>query len=168
VSQEAMVAFLASLSVLALVLESARLAYKPLNRVLVSWLKPILKKGEERKVTAATFMILASLGCFLFFDKGIAVAAMLFISVGDPLASLVGSRAQSLRLWGKSPWGSLALFSSAAGLALVLAATNVASPLWVLLVGGAVAAITELLPLPIDDNATVPLVAGGAMVLMTL
>lgn len=167
-SQEVMVALLAVLAGVAITLEAARFSHEPLNRMLVRLLKPLLKRDEDHKVTAATFMIIASLGCFLFFDKGIAVAALLFLAVGDPTAALVGSRARGLRLWGKSPWGTLAMFSVAAALALILWSTDLASPLWALLVGGLVAAVAEILPLRLDDNATVPLISGGAMALMTL
>ena len=161
-----MVILLAVLSGVALVVETIRCSYEPLNRVLVRWLKPLLKESEDRKVTGATHMIIASLGCFLFFDKGVAVAALLFLSVGDPIAALVGRRARGPRFWGKSPWGSLALFSASAGLSAVLWTTDVASPLWALLAGGAVAAVVELLPLPLDDNTTIPLISGGAIALL--
>ena len=165
-SQELMIILLAALSGLALVLESARFTYAPLNRALVQMLKPLLKRGEDRKVTAATYMIIAGLACFLFFDQYVAVAALLFLSVGDPLAALVGRRARGPRLWGKSPWGSLALFTAATALAVILWTTDVASPLWALLAGGAVAAVVEILPIPLDDNVTVPLISGGAVALM--
>lgn len=162
-SQELMVILLAALSGLALVLETARFTYAPLNRTLVQMLKPLLKRGEDRKVTAATYMIVVGLGCFLLFDPAVAVAALFFLSVGDPLAALVGRHARGPRLWGKSPWGSMTFFTAAAALAVVLWATGVASPLWVLLAGGAVAAAAEVLPIPLDDNVTVPLISGGAM-----
>ena len=168
VSTEVMVGLLSVLSGLAILVETARFTYPPLNRRLVPLFRPLLKPDEDEKVTAATYMTIAALGCFLFFDKGTAVAALLFLSVGDPVAALTGSRAKGFRLAGKSPWGSAGFFSVAACLSLVLWGSGVASPLWALMAGGAVAALVELSPRPLDDNATVPLISGGAIALMTL
>ena len=165
-SQELMVILLASLSGIALLLELSRFTYPPLNRLLVGWLAPVLKESEGKEVTGATYMIIAALGCFLFFDKGVAVAGLLFLSVGDPVAALVGGRVGGPRLIGKSPWGTLALFAVSAVLAVILWAAAIATPLWALLAGAAIAALVELLPLPLDDNVTVPLISGAAMALM--
>jgi dolichol kinase len=161
-----MVSLLAALSATAILLETARFSHGPLNRTLVRWLKPLLKEGEEQKVTGATYMIIAGLGCFFFFDQGVAVAALLFLSVGDPVAALVGQRAPGPRLRGKSFLGSLALLLATVALSLILWQAGVASPLWVLLAGGCVASAVELIPLPLDDNATIPLISGGAMALL--
>jgi len=166
VSAELMIGLLAVLCGLAITVEAARFIYPPLNQTLTELLRPVLKKGEAHGVTAATYMLLAGLVSFLLFDQHLAVAALLFLSVGDPFAALVGSRVGGPRLWRKSPWGSVALFASAAVLSLTLWATGVASPLWPLLAGGIVAATVEIMPIPLDDNLTVPLVSGGAMALM--
>ena len=167
-SQETMVVLLSVLAGTAVALEAARFRFAPLNRVLMRLLKPLLKSDEGQTVTGATYMILASLACFLLFDKGIAVSALFFLSLGDPAAALIGKRATGFRLWGKSPWGTLAMFCVAAATSLVLWSTGVWSPLWVLLVGGVAAAATETVPLGIDDNTTVPLISGGVMTLLTL
>ena len=163
-----MVVLLSVLAGTAIVLEAARFRHPPLNAALTRLLRPLLKRGEDRKLTGATYMIIAGLGCFLLFDKGVAVAAMLFLSVGDPVAALVGSAAPGRRLWGKSPWGTLAMFCAGASAALVLRQAGVAGPLGPLMAGALIAAIVEALPLPVDDNATVPLISGGAMTLMSL
>ena len=167
-SQEAMVVLLSVLAGMAIAVEAARFIYAPLNKALMRSLKPLLKSAEGHRVTGATYMLVASLACFLLFDKGIAVAALFFLSLGDPAAALVGKRATGFRLWGKSPWGTLAMFSVAAAMSLVLWSTGVWSPLWMLLVGALAAAATETIPLGVDDNTTVPLISGAVMALLTL
>jgi dolichol kinase len=163
-----MVALLSVLAALSLAVETARMFIPSLNAFLLRYLKPLLKDTESHRFTGSTYMVLAALFSFLVLDKGLAVAALLFLSVGDPMAAIIGRRAPGWRLNGKSPVGTLALFLTAVALSLILWSTDVASPLWVLLAGAAIASLVEILPLPLDDNFTIPVIAGAAMGLMTL
>jgi len=158
-----MVVLMSVLSGLALVVEVARFQFPALNRQLVMWLKPLLKATEDHRITGATYIALGALAAFLLFDKSIAVTALLFLSLGDPAAALVGSRARGIRLFGKSPWGTVAFALVALGVAGVLSMTGVVSAHWALAVGALVAGLVELTPLPMDDNFTIPLIAGGVM-----
>ena len=163
---EVMVALTAALSGLALALEGSRFLLPGFNRLAIRWLSPLLKTSERRAVTGATYIVLASLIAFLFFDKPVAIAALLFISLGDPAAALVGSRAPGPRLAGKSPLGSLAFLVVGASAASILMVTDVLEHHWSVGLGAGIAALTEFAPLRIDDNLTVPLISGAAMTLM--
>ena len=165
-SSEVMVVLLASLSGLAVVTELGRFALPQLNRHFVRLMSPLLKQSERQAVTGATYLVLASLAAFLLFDKPVAITALLFLSLGDPVAALVGSRVRGPRLFGKSPLGSLAFTVTALAIAAVLMAADVVDHHWAIGVGAAIAAIVELMPLHLDDNVTVPLISGGAMALM--
>ena len=164
--REIMILLLTGLTGVALILETMRFSHEPLNQALAQHLKPLLKETEHCRVTGATHMIIGSLSCFLLFDSAIAVVALLFLSVGDPMAALIGRRAGGFRLFGKSPWGSLALFSTAATLSMILWSVGVATPFWVLIVGAGFAALVELLPLYLDDNITIPIISGGVITLL--
>ena len=146
--------------------EAVRLRLPGINSLLVSRFALLLKDTESRKVTGATYFILSALAVFLLFDKPIAVAALLFLSLGDPAAALVGRRAPGIRFFGKSPIGTLAMVLVALGIAGVLSAAGVGDRHWGLYVGAVTAGMTELLPLPVDDNVTIPLVSGGVMTLL--
>ena len=161
-----MVVLMAALSGLALSIEGARLRLPKLNRLLLARLRPLLKETEDRKITGATYIALSSLTVFLLFDKPIAIAAIFFLSLGDPVAALVGRRLGGPRLFGKSPGGTMAFFGVAVAVAGVLSAGGVVSFGWALVAGAAVAAVVELVPLALDDNVTIPLVSGAAMSLM--
>lgn len=156
----------AALVGLAIGLELLRFAIPSLNRSLMSRLRYLFRPTEANKVTGATYMVIASLAAFLFFEREVAVAALLFNSVGDPLAGLVGSMARGPRLFSKSWQGTATYLLAAVALAYLLFGTGQAGPLWVLLVGAGVATLTELLPLPLDDNVSVPLVSGAVMALL--
>ena len=158
-----MVTLLATMSGLALLVELARLLLSGLNSILVAWLKPLLKDTEDRRITGATYIALAALACFLVFDKPIAIAALFFLALGDPVAALVGSRMGGFRVFGKSPLGTLAFMAVAIGVAGILSAVNVVPFHWGLVAGATIAALVELAPSFLDDNLTIPLISGAAM-----
>ena len=163
----AMVIALAALSGLVITLEALRVHFPVLNRNLVNLFRPLLKESEDRRVTGATYITLSSLVCFLVFDLDVAVAALFFLAVGDPAAAFVGSRMSGRvlgwRVFGKSPMGTLAFFGVGAGVTGVLSAAGSIEYHWGFLVGVAVAGLVELVPSVIDDNLTIPLIAGAVM-----
>lgn len=161
-----LVVLLATLSGLSLLVETARFRLPNLNRLLVARLRFLLKQTEDRRITGATYIAVSALLAFLIFDKPVAITALFFLSLGDPIAALVGSRVGGYRVFGKSPWGSLAFMVVALAVAGVLSGAGVVSFHWALAAGAGVAAMVELVPLMVDDNLTIPLVAGAAMTLM--
>ncbi|MBI4312322.1 MAG: hypothetical protein HY681_11145 [Chloroflexi bacterium] len=166
VDHTVMVGLLAALVALAITLETARFAAPGLNAWFVRWFRPCLKESESRKVTGSTYLAIGALACFIFFDQRVAVPAMLFLAVGDPTAALVGRRAPGPRVWGKSPAGTLAFFAVAVAAVWGLALGGHVEFRWALVAGAAAAALAELLPVPLDDNLTVPLAAGAVMTLV--
>ena len=163
-----MVALTAALSGLAIAGEVARLRLPPVNRWVIRWLSPLLKTSERQAVTGATWMVVASLIAFLAFDKQVAITALLFISLGDPVAALVGGRVPGPRIAGKSPFGTLAFLIVGLSTASVLMAVDVLQHHWSIGIGAAVAALVELAPLPVDDNLTVPLLSGAGITLLLM
>ena len=166
VGADVMVIVLATLAGLAVLVEIARLRAPGLNGVLVRWLKPLLKDTETRRLTGATYIAFSALVAFLVFDESVAIVALFFLSVGDPVAAIVGSRVGGVRIWGKSPVGSVAFFVVALASAGALHGAGQVSWHGGLAVGAAVAALVELTPLFIDDNVTIPLAGGAAMMAM--
>lgn len=161
-----MVVALAVLSAGGLGLDLVRFRVSWVNRQFLRWLAPLLKGDEGRRITGATYMVIAGLAVFLLFDVPVAVAAMLFLSLGDPAAALVGRRTPGPRVFGKSPGGTVAFVAVALAVVAALAWSGAVEYHWGLLVGAAVAGLVELLPLPPDDNFTIPLVSGAAMHLL--
>ena len=137
-----------------------------LNRLFLRWLAPLLKYDEDRKITGATYMLAAALIAFRAFDRQVAVLALFFLTLGDPVAALVGSRTPGPRLMGKSPGGTAAFAGVSMLAVLALSLTGGVSFHWGMLVGGLVAALVELAPVPVDDNLTIPLVSGAVMWLL--
>lgn len=113
-------------------------------------------------------MLIASLVALVAFERDIAVLALSFLAVGDAMATIVGKQIGKMRFLGKTVEGDLACFISCVATGLVFYYAGLDIRLLVILVGSSAAAIVEALPLPINDNLTVPLLAGLTMTLMQL
>lgn len=151
----------------AVLLELLRGLMSGVNDWLVRTL-PLFKAAESRQVTGATFMWLSATLLVFVAEKEIAVLAMLYLSVGDPFAALVGVRDHRARLFGKSLAGTAAFAIAALGAGL-LATLHPDVPLaWWLAPGALAAALAELAPVPLDDNITVPIVAAAVMTLLAM
>ena len=157
---------MAVLALISLGLDLVRFRMAGLNRLFLRWLAPLLKHDEDHKITGASYMLAAALIAFLIFDRQVAVLALLFLALGDPAAALVGSRMPGPRLLGKSPGGTVAFAGVSMLVVLALSLSGRVDDHWGMLVGGLVAALVELAPLPLDDNLTIPLASGATMQLL--
>ncbi|MDE2939207.1 MAG: hypothetical protein OXR67_09885 [Chloroflexota bacterium] len=149
------------LAAASLALDLVRFRVPWLNRQFLYWLSLLVKKEEEAHITGATYLLIAAFVSFLVFDKEIAVAVLLFLSLGDPAAALIGRPVPGPRIMGKSPIGTMAFVGVSLLVIAVLATTGVLEFQWVLVVAAVVAGLVELAPLPLDDNLTVPLISGA-------
>ncbi len=161
--REVMIAISASLTGTAIVLELSRRRFPRLNEWFMAQTSVLLKESESSRVLGSTYMAAASLIVFLFFDKEIAILALMYIAVGDPLAGVVGKRYGRVKVGSKSVEGTLAFAVGAGGVGCALIAAGLDMPYWVALGGAGVGALVELLPSPVDDNLTVPAMSGVVM-----
>ena len=155
-------------ALLALALEEGRRRAQWLNRPFIKLFGPILKPAEITAISGATWFLIAAFFAFYFYGPAVALPALLFVAVGDPAAALAGARAPGPRWWGKSPIGALAFIAAGLSAWSLLAALGFTAWSAAVIAGVIIAAIVELLPIPLDDNLTVPLLAGGAMLLWPL
>ncbi len=155
-------------ALLSLALETGRFRVGWLNHFFLRVFAPILKTSETAELTGATYFLIAAFFAFYFFGLDVAIPVLLFVSVGDPVAALVGMRAPGPRLWRKSPVGSAAFVVAALAIWAVVSALGYGQWTWAVVATACVAAAVELAPIPVDDNLTIPLLAGAIMTLLTL
>ncbi len=130
----------------------------------------ILKERPGR-ILGTTCFLAASLLSILLFEKGIAISVLLFSVFGDAASTIVGVKYGKTKLFGeKSLEGSLAFFIICffVGLFLIFSRRmflGLTGPtkLFLILVGSFAASFIELLPIPLDDNLTIPLFSGVVM-----
>ncbi len=163
---------LGSVAAIFVIIEALRILVEPVNRwvsTLFSRASTAFKEREAARPIGSTYYLVASFVAFLFFDRDVTVAALLFAAIGDPAAATFGERFGRTRVGQKSLEGSAAFLVAAliVGSILVMAGFRLT---WIAAaVGAVVATLVELTPIPIDDNLTVPLISALALavVLMT-
>lgn len=152
-------------AVVSISIDIFRIKKYPLGRVLDWFLRPILRSHERRGFTGSSYILSAMVLSIIFFEKNIAVAVISFTIVGDIAAALVGRVFGKLKITNKKTLeGSSAFLFSC--LLIIWAIPDF--PFWIGVVGALVATVVEALPLPIDDNFTVPLFSGLVMEILYL
>jgi dolichol kinase len=145
--------------------EAVRLKIPAINSWFFSICRRILRDEEASRLTGASYMFIAALLLFLLFEKEIAVISMAFLAIGDPLATVVGTFAGRIRLYGKSIEGHLACLLACMAIGLICHFSGFTISLPAMLIGAVIATIAEALDLPVNDNLTIPLFAAGAIML---
>ena len=164
--REVMIIISGSLTAVAVALELSRRRFPALNGWFQARFGVLMKESESSQVLGSTYMAAASLIVFLFFEKELAILALLYIAVGDPLAGTLGKRFGRVKIGSKSVEGTLAFAVGAGGVGCGMIAGGLDVPYWVALGGAGLGALVELFPSPLDDNLTVPPVSGAFMWLL--
>jgi dolichol kinase len=166
-NQLATFAVLAILLAIAISMEAIRFGHAEGRGWIRRSFGSLFRAEESSTLTGATYVILANLLAIAIFPKPVAIAALLFLSISDALASLVGRKFGRTRLFGKSLAGSLAFLLSALAIGVIVFPGQP----WPAVAGALTATVIEALPLRlgrirIDDNFAIPLAAGTVMWLM--
>ena len=157
-----MATILIILTLTSLLIEYARLNRKGYIRFLFEkYLKSVLRSKELKgHLTGATWMLIGFTSSVIIFDFEVAVLALLFLSVGDSVAALVGRALPIGKVWDKSILGSLSgiLFCVIFGLAI-----NNTLSVQIIIFGAISGMLIELIPLKINDNFSIPIFSGFIM-----
>ncbi len=145
--------------------EIVRFASPSVNRWMMLHLGVILKKEEGFRLTGSTYLLVSSLAVFLLFEKYIAITSLLFLSIGDLMAAVIGEKFGKRIVFNKSLEGSLACLASCLLIGVLMIRTISTITASIVIVGAIMATVAELLPIPIDDNLTIPLFSAGIMTL---
>ena len=124
----------------------------------------MLRKNESKgAITGATWLLLGNIITIYLYPIYIAVPALLFLSIGDSFAAIIGKCFSTIKLGKKSLIGSLAGILSSIICVLFV---NQVLPISVIILGAVFAMLIELIPMPINDNLTIPIISGLFMVII--
>jgi dolichol kinase len=153
-----------------LALDILRLKNPGINKWVMLHLQKIINKAKERYLlTGTTWLLLSSFTVFLLFDKYIAIISLLFLSIGDFAAKVIGEKYGRHSIFSYKTWeGSLACLISCLLISLLMSRMYPSIKLEVSLIGAIFATIVEFLSTSIDDNLTVPIASAGMMTLANL
>jgi len=144
-------------------MEASRNKWKPVESLFEKYFNSMLRKAEyEGRMTGATWMLFGSTVTIFLFPREVAIAAILFLSIGDTFTAWVGQSWPVGKVVKKSISGTLAGVISSY-IVIVMLPLSIEPNL--ILFGAIVSMIVELLPLPINDNLTIPL--SGAFAIHT-
>lgn len=159
---------LATVTILFLLFEVARLRLPALNKRFSAWLAPLLRTEEQHKFTGASYLLVGYLVTVLVFPQNIAMLAVLFASLGDPVATMIGTWKGRNKIWGKSIEGTMACLLVCLAIAVIVATTISKPPLLVAIAGAIIATVLEVLPLRLNDNLTISIGSAAAMMLVSV
>lgn len=131
---------------------------KVFDRVITS---NFLREHEKYGLIGSSYFVFGAVLSIILFPKPVAIASLYILIICDAVAGIVGSSWGRVRIFGKTLEGSIAFFISGM---IFVAFTMWDNLLWgtLAVVGGA---LVELIPTGLDDNLTIPLVAGGILTL---
>ena len=135
---------------------------KIIKKLFIIFFNKMLREHELKgQFTGATWVMISASVTILVFPKYIAIISLIFMSIGDTFAALIGRKFGKLKIYDKSFEGFLG------GLIACLVAAYCYEPLPFYISGfGALAAMLfETLPLPLDDNFRIPI---GSAIIMTI
>lgn len=133
-----------------------------------------MREHEAKSFSGLSYLLVGAAILLAFFDRHILTLSLLFLAIGDPLASLVGIRFGRDRILGnKTLQGTFAAFAACATIAGVYYYLNGLMTERLLIVApisGLIGAATELIPIgKLDDNLTCPVLSAiGLSVLFYL
>jgi dolichol kinase len=162
-------------------LEFARIRHPAVKAHFHRSFGSMLRKEEHTRMTGATYIILASLICSIIFKdcRHVAAMALAMFIWGDAVAALVGQSIGKIKIGKKTLEGSIgclvlcmiAFFCIFPAIPGLLDAWNNSVPVILAIIASLCVTVMELFPIRIgsfelNDNLTVPVVTGVAMVLL--
>ena len=165
-TREALLLFVGFVAAIFVLGEALRLSVPSLNRRLMSLFSGMsssFKETEAAKPIGTTYLIVGSFLTFVLFPRDVAVTALFFAAVGDPAAAECGERFGRLRIGKKSVEGTVAFLVSSLLVGGILLWAGLQINWVAVVVGALLAALIELVPIPVNDNVAAPLVSAAAM-----
>jgi dolichol kinase len=154
------------MSILVLVfvfVEFLRLRYNFGNDIIPKVVGKTVRDYEKIDLSAATYFIISSFFTVLLFEKYVAIAAIIYNSIGDLFSAIIGKNYGKTKYMGgkKSIEGSLACFVSCLLVGLLILNPFMA-------ISGALAAtFAEGYLIKVNDNLSIPIVSGIILTLVS-
>jgi len=156
-------------AVVFLTIDFLRLRINPVKSIFIILFGSLLRRRELTSLTGGSYLMLASLVCMLIFGssaggRGVFIAAISFLAVGDTVAAVVGLSVGRLRFFHKTLEGSLAGLAACIAVAWVVSSLpHLDLPLGIGILGAVSASVVEALPIDVNDNVVIPLLSGAIM-----
>lgn len=154
------------ITLLAIAVDSIRHSVSSVNKIVCQLMSPVMRERERDSMAGLTWLMIGVTTIVYLFSDDVVTLSLLFLAIGDPVASYVGLRLGKDKIIGnKTLQGSMAAFF----VCFVISAVyfyfqNLMTDrlLIVSVIAGLVGAITELVPIfKLDDNLTYPVLSSS-------
>jgi dolichol kinase len=150
----------------AFLIEYLRINSISVKNIFDKYLFSMLRNHEKSgKYTGATWVFISSTLSIGIFPKDIAIISLIYMSIGDTAAGLIGRKFGRIKIYNKTLEGALAGFIVCLIVGLMID-LNLSKT--VVAIGALSAAIIEFMPISIDDNLRIPLFSGTVMYVMSI
>ena len=157
------VKLLSILMVLCIIFDILRHKVAWVKSLFTLFINSMLRSHEqEGKLTGATWVMIGAVISIILFSKPVAIIALIFMSLGDSAAGLIGQRYGKHKIWNKSWEG----FFGGLFVCIIIGMNYSLLPMTISLSGAVAAMVMEILPIPLDDNFKIPLGAGAIMMML--
>lgn len=158
------VKLLSILMVLCIIFDILRHKVAWVKSLFTLFINSMLRSHEqEGKLTGATWVMIGAVISIILFSKPVAIIALIFMSLGDSAAGLIGQRYGKHKIWNKSWEG----FFGGLFVCIIIGMNYSLLPMTISLSGAVAAMVMEILPIPLDDNFKIPLGAGAIMMMLS-
>ena len=158
------VKLLSILMVLCIIFDILRHKVAWVKSLFTLFINSMLRSHEqEGKLTGATWVMIGAVISVILFSKPVAIIALIFMSLGDSAAGLIGQRYGKHKIWNKSWEG----FFGGLFVCIIIGMNYSLLPMTISLSGAVAAMVMEILPIPLDDNFKIPLGAGAIMMMLS-
>jgi dolichol kinase len=159
--KEIMVVLLGCLSLIAILLEISRKKWDIVESLFEKHFNFMLRQSEfDEDLTGATWLLFGSTITLFLFPIQIAVPALLFLTVGDAFAAIIGKGIPVGKIGDKHLSGTIAGIVTSCGIALWI---NQHLPGEIIILSSVASMLVEVAPIPMNDNLTIPLTGGLVM-----
>ncbi len=159
-----MATFMFIFALIFIMIDFARMRSELVKKIFNKLFNTMMRKHEiSGRFTGATWVLIIAVPIIYFLPKEIAILSLVYMSVGDIAAAIIGLSFGKTKMGKKSLEGSIGCLSVCISAALLL---NLV-PLIVSISGAVMATVFEALPLDIDDNILIPVGAGTTMAIVS-
>ncbi len=152
-------------------LDFLRLKNEKFNQLFMSYATPLMRSSEKSGFSGLPFYALGVSLAFLLYQKEIAELAILFLVFADPFSSFIGVMyGKDKILPNKTLQGTIAGFFVCYLITLIYLFSSSAKDIDLIIfaaIAGIIGSVSELFSaFNIDDNLTIPVVAGAGLTLL--
>ena len=159
--QSIMIIILTVLCSVSLLLEFLRNKSNTVKFLFNNMFIKMLRKNEKKgTLTGATWLLIGSLITTIFFPIYIVVPALIYLSIGDSFAAIIGKAYPFGKIGVKSITGSI---SGALASSIFAISVNKILPIEIIIIGSIIAMLIEIIPIKLNDNLTIPFISALVM-----